>query len=89
MADLMEFSNRTGAELAEVIARRASDELADVSNDDRFTAMLGAALIATANVLRGPVERGANVEKLLNFSTRWLRMFLEPVTGGDKDSPAT
>jgi hypothetical protein len=78
MADLMEFSNRTGAELAQVLAQRAKDELSGVSGNDRFTAMLGAALIATANLLRGPVEKGADVEKVLSFSTRWLRTFLEP-----------
>jgi hypothetical protein len=78
MADLVDFSNRVGTELAEVLAKRALDELTEVSSNERFTAVLGAALIATAEVLRGPVEKGTDVEKVLNFSTRWLRTLLEP-----------
>ena len=87
MADLMEFSNRTGTELAHVLAQRAKDELSDASDNDRFTAMLGASLIATAEVLRAPVESGANVEKLLAFSTRWLRTLLAPLVNQGAEDP--
>ncbi len=78
MADLMEFSNRAGAELNDALVKRAADELAGVPNFDTFTAMLGATLIATANVLRGPIEAGMPVDESLNFSTRWLRNLLQP-----------
>jgi len=78
MANMMEFSNRAGVELHDTVVKRASEELSGASNFDTFSAMLGATLIATAYVLRGPIERGANVEELLDFSKRWLRTLLEP-----------
>ena len=78
MANLMEFSNRAGVELYDALVKRAAAELPDTSNFDTFTAMLGATLIATANVLRGPIEAGMGVDYALNFSTRWLRTLLEP-----------
>ena len=76
---LMDFSNRTGDELFRLLAKRASEELSDQSDFDQFTGMLGAALIAVAGVLREPVENGQDVDKLINFSSRWLRTLLEPV----------
>ena len=88
MADLVDSSNRVGSELAEVLAKHALEELTEVSSNDRFTAVLGAALIATAEVLRGPVEKGADVEKVLNFSTRWLRTLLEPAVNQPGESPS-
>ena len=79
MANMMEFSNRVGVELYDMVVKRASEQLSGVSNFDTLTAMLGATLIATANVLRGPIEAGMDPEEALNFSTRWLRTLLEPV----------
>lgn len=88
MADLVDFSNRVGSELAEVLAKRALEELTEVSSNDRFTAVLGATLVATVSVLRGPIERGADVEKVLDLSARWLRRLLENVINQASESPS-
>jgi hypothetical protein len=82
--ELMDFSNRTGNELFRWITQRALEELYEQSDFDRMTAMLGAALIAVAEVLRGSVEKGSDVGKLVDLSSRWLRTLLEPVA--DKDA---
>jgi hypothetical protein len=82
--ELMDFSNRTGNELFRWITQRALEELSEQSDFDRMTAMLGAALIAVAEVLRGSVEKGSDVGKLVDLSSRWLRTLLEPVA--DKDA---
>jgi hypothetical protein len=59
MADLVEFSNRVATELAEVLAKRALDELTEVSSNDRFTAVLGAALIARVGDIIGLAQSEA------------------------------
>jgi hypothetical protein len=41
--------------------------------------MLGAALIAVAEVLRHPIEDGAAVEPLVAHCSKWLTRLLEPV----------
>ena len=76
---LMDFSNRTGNELSRLLAQRALEELCEQSDFDRLTAMLGAALIAVAEVLREQIEKGSDVSKLVDLSSRWLRVLLEPV----------
>ncbi len=81
---LMDFSNRIGSELLSLLVKRASEELSEQSDHDRTTAMLGAALIAVAEVLREPIEKGSDVGKLVDLSSRWLRTLLEPVA--DKDA---
>ncbi len=80
----MDFSNRTGNELFRLLVQRAQEQLSEQPAFDRYTAMLGAALIPVAEVLRKPVERGENLDTLIAFSSRWLRIFLEPVVGKDK-----
>jgi len=77
--ELMDFSNRTGNELFRWLSQRALEELSEQSDFDRMTAMMGAALIAVAEVLRGSVEKGSDVGKLVDLSSRWLRTLLEPV----------
>jgi len=52
----MAFSNRTGNELFRLLAQRAREELSEQSGFDRNTAMLGAALIAIAEVMRESVK---------------------------------
>jgi hypothetical protein len=76
---LMDFSNRTGNELSRLLAQRALEELCEQSDFDRLTAMLGTALIAVAEVLREQIEKGSDVSKLVDLSSRWLRVLLEPV----------
>jgi hypothetical protein len=80
----MDFSDSVGNELFRLLARRASEELSERSDFDRLTAMLGAALIVVAEVLRAPLEEGQDVDPLIDFTSRWLRTLLKPVTDKDK-----
>jgi len=64
-------------ELFRLLAQRAREELSEQSGFDWNTAMLGAALIAVAEVMRESVKQGGNLDKLIAFATRWLRVFLE------------
>jgi hypothetical protein len=78
------FADRTGNELFRLLAQRVQAELSEQSDFDRYTAMMGAALIVVAEVLREPVEQGKDVDELIAFSSRWLRKLLEPVADKDK-----
>ncbi len=80
---LMDFSNQIGSELFSLLVKRASEELSEQSDRDRITAMLGAALIVVAEVLRVQIKQGSDVSKLVDLSSRWLRVLLEPVAGED------
>lgn len=73
----MAFSNRTGNELFRLLVQRAEEQLSELSDFDRYSAMLGAAIISVAEVLRGPAERGKDLDALIDFTSRWLRVFLE------------
>ncbi len=77
----MDFSNQIGNELFRLLVKRATEGLSGRSDFDRFTAMLGAALIAVAEVLRYQVEKGSDVGKLVDLSSHWLRTFLESAAG--------
>ncbi len=79
--DLLEFSNRVGAELTVLLTERVKTELSQVSDQDRLTAMLGATLLAAATVLRDPIEHGWSADKAVSFCSKWLRELLEPVAG--------
>ena len=79
----MDFSNQIGNELFHLLAQRALEELSEQSDFDRFTAMLGAALIAVAEVLRAQGKEGSGFSELIDLSSRWLRVLLEPSTGKD------
>ena len=81
----MAFSNRTGNELFRLLVQRARDELPAQSGGDRNTAMLGAALITVAELLRESVERGEDLDKLVAFSSHWLRLLLEQAGNNSKD----
>lgn len=83
--NMMEFSNSVGLELFRALRQRASEQLSAESDDDRDAAMLGAALIVVAELLREPAEKATNIDPLIDFTTRWLRMLLKPVT--DKGTP--
>jgi hypothetical protein len=78
---LMDFSNRIGNELFSLLAKRASEELSEQSDHDRITAILGAALIAVAEVLRKQIDEGSDEGRLIDLCSRWLRVLLEPVAG--------
>ena len=82
---LMEFSSRVGQESWRLIAQRALDELSENSDFDRFTALLAAALIPVAEVLREPIEKARDsrsmADQMVTICSRQLRGLLEPVVG--------
>ena len=82
---LMEFSSRVGQESWRLMAQRALDELSDNSDFDRFTALLAAALIPVAEVLREPIEKARDsrgmADQMVAICSRQLRGLLEPVVG--------
>ncbi len=82
--DEFDFSNRVGNEMFELLRRRSLEQLRDES--DVFSAMMGAALIAMAEVLRRRIEdapdRALAREKVVEFSAKWLHQLLEPVVAG-------
>jgi hypothetical protein len=80
----MEFSNETGNELYRLLVKRAQEKLGASQPFDRFSAMLGAALIATAEVLREPASQAKDIEPLIAMCGKWLRMFLSQ--GGGEPS---
>lgn len=75
----MEFADRVGVELFELLRQRLSEQLAQEKNFDSYAAALGAALIVVANVLRDPIEKGGDPEALVAFASRWLRSFLDQI----------
>jgi hypothetical protein len=85
---LMEFSSRVGQESWRLLAQRALDELSDNSDFDRFTALMGAALIPIAEVLREPIEKARDsrsmADQMVAICARQLRGLLEPVIGKDE-----
>ena len=82
---LMEFSSRVGQESWRLMAQRALDELSENSDFDRFTALMGAALIPVAEVLREPIEKARDsrsmADKMVAICARQLRGLLEPAIG--------
>ena len=83
MTNEFEFSNTTAQELLKLLTRRAEEKLS--AEADQFTAVLGAALILLAEVLRHPIEGAADrrraADAMVDHSARWLRELLKPVTG--------
>lgn len=82
MTNAFEFTNGTARELVELLGRRANERLAP--DADRLSAVLGVALLVVAELLRDPIEeaadRGAAADQMVDFSARWLRKLLQPVT---------
>jgi len=82
MTDAFDFTNNTAQELVELLARRADERLAP--DADRLSAVLGAALLLVADVLRDPIQRAedprAVADHMVDFSARWLHKLLQPVT---------
>lgn len=75
----LEFADRVGPELFELLRKRVAEQLATETNFDSYGAALGAALIVVANVLRDPIEKGADPEKLVAFASRWLHTLLDQI----------
>lgn len=76
MNDEMDFTNRTGIELIQLLARRVEEDLSPQSDNDRFHAMLGPALIVVAEVLRESVENAPDpkqaAQTAVEFCARWI-----------------
>jgi len=85
---LISFSDRVGQELYQLLEKRGLEGLSNESGYDRFTALLGAALILIAEVLRGPIEQAKDRERMANqmieISTRQLYGLLESVIKNKK-----
>lgn len=85
---LMDFSSRVGQESWRLMAQRALDELSENSDFDRFTALLGAALIPVAEVLREPIEKARDsrnmADQMVAICSRQLLGLLEPVIGKEE-----
>jgi hypothetical protein len=80
----LQFSNRVGQELFDLLRRRLSEEMAVPTNFDAYSAALGASLIAVAEVLRDPVGKGGDPDKFVAFAARWLRTLLAQARPGTK-----
>jgi hypothetical protein len=83
MTDEFDFSNTTAREMVQLLARRADERLS--ADADHFSAILGAALVVLAEVLRHPIQEAEDptdaADKMIALSVRWLRQLLQPVTG--------
>jgi hypothetical protein len=79
--DQMSFSSDVGQELFRMLGQRAEQQLAGMQAMDRFTALLAAALIPVAEVLRLPVEHAndpaATADKMVALCSRQLRELLQ------------
>jgi hypothetical protein len=82
----LQFATETGQELFQVLLTRAGERLEGVSDMDRFMALLSAAVVPVAEVLRVPVgrgrDRGATADKLIATSGGMIRSLLEDVIAG-------
>jgi hypothetical protein len=84
--DPMSFANLAGQEMWQHLAARGQKELLTLTNAERFNALLSAALIPVAEVMRGPLEvsrdRTTMLEKLLPIAERQLRSLLQETLAG-------
>jgi hypothetical protein len=90
---LIDFADRTGQELFKLLAQRALDELSQESGFDRFSAILAASIIPVAEVLRDPIEKAQDrqrmADKMVDLTSRQLRGLLESVIAGHHQSGAS
>jgi hypothetical protein len=90
---LIDFADRTGQELFKLLAQRALDELSQESGFDRFSAILAASIIPVAEVLRDPIEKAQDrqrmADKMVDLTSRQLRGLLEAVIAGHHRSGAS
>ncbi len=87
--DPFKFTNVTGLELNRLLERRVAERLASRPGQERFQAMLGAALIVVADTLQGPVRAATDpkqaADRMIELCANWLRNLLEPaITGGQQ-----
>lgn len=77
--DPMEFADRVGAELSNLLLTRARAELMDSPPDEQFSASLGASLLCVAEVLRNPVERGVPAARVAQIAAGQIEALLNQV----------
>jgi hypothetical protein len=86
--DTYKVTNLTGVELSRLVAERVGQRLLSLPGNEQFQAMLGAALIAVAHTLEGPVtaaaDRKQTAERLIRLSADWLSRLLEPAVSGER-----
>ncbi len=89
--DPMAFADQVGQELFGLLLQRGRERLVGIDDMERFTALLAAALLPVAEILRNPVERGrdaaATADKMVEVTTRRLRQLLQPVVESRQDNP--
>jgi hypothetical protein len=82
-SDPMDFANVVGQEMWRLLASRGHEQLSADTNTARFTALLSAALIPIAEILRDPIalskDRPAMAERLVELSVRQLHALLQGV----------
>ena len=71
-ADSMEFADRVGAEVSNLLVERARAELMDAPQEAQFSAVLGASLLCVAEVLRNPVERGVPAARVAQIAAKQI-----------------
>jgi hypothetical protein len=80
MVDKFDFTNQTGIELLQLLARRVEERLSPRSDQERFQALLGPALVLLAEIFRETVENAddprQSAQMLLDFSDRWILQLL-------------
>jgi hypothetical protein len=80
--DPYKFTNITGVQLSRLLSERVAERLPSLTGHEQFQAMLGATLVAVANILRGPVTAATDpkqaTDQMIELCVRWLRNLLEP-----------
>ncbi len=81
--DPLEFADRVGTELSNLLVERARAELMDASQDAQFSAVLGASLLCVAEVLRNPVERGVPAARVAQIAASQIEALLNQIPPTD------
>lgn len=72
------FADRVGQEMFQLLLGRMK-ELGSPQDFDSYSAALGAALIPVAEVLRDPIQKGADPEQMVTFASLWLHKLLDQI----------
>ncbi len=77
-----QFANITGVELSRRLTEQIAVRLPSSTPSEQFHAALGAALVAVANVLQGPIKGSPDpketAERMVQLSADWLRQLVVP-----------
>ncbi len=77
--DPMDFADRVGTELSNLLVTRAREELLELKQEEQFSAALGASLLCLAEVLRNLVERGIPAARVASIASGQLEALLNQV----------